>query len=363
MQVQDNYSVPNNRNKKKIKILLMIFCILIIAVGVSVYELYGIITSDNYGSLSMIDSQSGIDSGGISNTLAPSKSETLKYNGKTYERNENIVNLLFLGIDSNSDREERMKGYRSDMVLVCAVDTAEKKATLLSIPRDTYTTMYKIDASTGSVKSTVHNRINAAYSFGGGPRYFGAENSMACVQMFLQRECELDTSLPFTLNIPVYLYASIDMEGIAPVASSVGGIEVDLKYTIPGVGKKGETVLLQGSKAENYLFDRHNTPGGDLGRASKEQEFMIKLAKKIKSMGAADIILNLYDELQKYVDTNLNTTQMLDFAKILSKVDIDSIETYTIPGKTSTGSGPSYYFSDEEETLELLLSVYYNEVS
>jgi anionic cell wall polymer biosynthesis LytR-Cps2A-Psr (LCP) family protein len=368
LKEQDYYSAPKNKNSRIIRTLLVVFGILIVCAGVSFYVIYDIISDEDYSSLSLVPGKpiapvsTPKTSQGAAVTQTPAP-ETVTYNGKTYARNENIVNLLFLGIDYTEEREELRLGYRSDMVLVCAVDTAEKTASLISIPRDTYTSIYKIDADTGQIKKTVRDKITNAYSFGGGPDHLGPENSMAGVQMFLQREGKLKTPLDFTLNIPVYFYASIDIDGIAPVASSVGGIEVKLTYTIPDVGRKGETVLLKGEKAETYIRDRHNTTGGDIGRAGKEQDFMLKLAKKIKGMGAVEIILSLYDDLQKYVDTNLNTTQMVDFAKILMKVDIDSIKTYTIPGKNGMIDGTSYYIPDEQGTLDILLSVYYKEVS
>ncbi len=80
-------------------------------------------------------------------------------------------------------------------------------------------------------------------------------------------------------------------------------------------------------------------------------------------MGAVDTITTLYDELQKYVNTSLSLEQMLDFAKVLIDVEIDSIETYTIPGEGKTLSDGNWvYFHDEAATLQLLLDVYYEEV-
>jgi LCP family protein required for cell wall assembly len=357
-----DFDVPNpkNKNSKAIRVLLVVFCLLIICTGVSFYVIYNEIKTDDPSSLFENPHRTfAPQNGGTS----PEKYETIEYNGKTYVRNNDIINLLFLGIDSNASREDRHMGYRSDMVLVCAVDTAAKKVTLISLPRDTYTTVYNISADTGEIEKTRQNRVNAAFAFGGGPSHYGYQNAMACVELFLQRECELKNKLDFTLDIPVYLYAGIDMDGIIPVADSVGGIEVTLEYSIPGVGNKGQTVLLKGKKAETYLRDRHHTPGGDLGRAEKEQDFMIRLAKKIKGMGAVDIIVSLYDELQNYVDTNLNTTQMADLAKILMGVDLDEADKYIIPGKGDTLNGAYYYMPDEQATLELLLKVYYKETA
>lgn len=374
---QDSSSILKNKNGKKIRVMLAVLCFLIIMAGVSLYSIYNLIENDNSKALfqdpnqlviaptadqtdtSATGDNQSTEPGNSAITPVPTTTnlETIQYNGKTYARNPNIVNLLFLGIDYTVDRSSLDLGTRSDMVLVCALDTVTKKVTLISIPRDTKTTIKELN-KTGKITKTEQNKINTAYHFGND---YAAQNAMDCVQMFLQRQCKLKTKLSFNLNIPVYLYASIDIDGIAPVASAVGGIEVTLAYSIPGVGRNGQTVLLTGDKAANYIRDRHDDPDGDLGRASKEQYFMVKLAKKIKDNGIVNDILSLYSNLQKYVKTNLTTLQMVDFAKILSNVDIDSIQTYTIPGSPAN-DGTTYFYADEEQTLELLLSIYYNQV-
>lgn len=357
-----------NRNKRTIKVLIGALCFLVIAAGVSFYMIYDQLTDDNVRSLFPAPDKTDAPVSSFAVGEAPPPETTpapqrIVYNGRTYEKNPDIVNLLFLGIDYTDARKDLNLGYRSDVVLVCAVDVKAKKTTLISLPRDTYTTVYHIDEKTGAITKTRQNRVNAAFAFGGGPKSYGYDNAMACVGLFLQRKCKLGKPLEFSLDIPVYFYAGIDIDGIAPVAESVGGVEVTLDYSIPDVGSKGETILLKGAKAENYLRDRHNTPGGDMGRAEKEQIFLVKLAKKIKGLGAADIIINLWDDLQKYVRTNLTTTQMVDFAKTLKNVNLDSIEKYTIPGEGRLKNGDYFYFPDEEKTLELLLKVYYTEVN
>jgi anionic cell wall polymer biosynthesis LytR-Cps2A-Psr (LCP) family protein len=357
---------PNgrNRNRRKLRVLLGVLLLLIAAAGISVYQIYNSLTDDNVESLFPAPGASNapVPSDITAASGVPAALHKVTYEGKTYEKNPDIVNILFLGIDYTEARKELNLGYRSDVVLVCAVDAKANTAALISLPRDTYTTVYHIDQKTGGITKTRQNRINAAFAFGGGPKGYGYDNEMACVELFLQRKCKLSKPLGFSLDIPVYLYAGIDIDGIAPVAESVGGVEVTLEYTIPEVGNKGETVLLKGASAENYLRDRHHTPGGDMGRAKKEQDFLVLLAKKIKNMGAADIILSLWDDLQKYVTTNLTTTQMVDLAKILKKVDIDSIEKYTIPGEGRTKNGDYFFFPDEEACLKLFLQIYYNEI-
>jgi anionic cell wall polymer biosynthesis LytR-Cps2A-Psr (LCP) family protein len=362
---------PVNKNRRAIKALIAVFCVLV--AGVIAIGIYFIARwkGDDYsslqsGSLVVLAPEPNVtasdDNARVNEAPTPTPVQTtIEYNGSTYAKNDSVVNLVFLGIDSNSDRKKLMMGYRSDMVMVCAVDIASKKATLLSIPRDTSTTMYEIDGS-GNIKKTTQNKINAAFSLGGDSFEIRAANSMACVEMFLERRCELNEPLNFELDVPVYLYAAIDMDGIPKVASAVGGVEVTLTESVPSVGRKGETVLLKGQKAVDFITNRKNT-GGDEHRAARQQQFMIALAKKIKSMGPVDMILSLYDELQKYVWTNLSTDQMIDFAKVLTKTNIDSIDIRMVTGEGKTTGGTYYMYHDEEATLQMLLDIYYTKVS
>ena len=376
MEIND-YSIKKSANKKSankhtkaIKILLAVLGVLIAGVAICAFFIVDMIKDNDSGSL-FIDPRGQSVADANTDTInqldddtnnGPTVQDTIEYNGKTYVKNENVVNLLFLGIDTNAERKVNRMGYRSDVVIVCAVDVEAKTAKLISIPRDTYTTVYKVDDSDGSVTDILQDKINAAYSYGGGRNKYSYENACTAVEMFLQRECELNESLDFTLDIPVYLYAGIDMDGIPRVTSAVGGVEVTLEDSVPGVGRAGQTVTLKYQNAEDYLRNRHDT-GGDLARAERQRTFMIALAKKIKSMGAVDIILNLSDELNKYVDYNLTTDQMLDFAKILMNVDIDTIESNVITGTGKTMSGTYYHLHDEQATLELLLDIYYTEAS
>ncbi len=77
-------------------------------------------------------------------------------------------------------------------------------------------------------------------------------------------------------------------------------------------------------------------------------------------MNAPTIITSLSDDLTR-IRTNLETTQMLDLAKILMQTDIDSIEVHTIPGEGKMINGTYFMLHDEAATLDLLLSVYYTQ--
>ena len=276
-----------NRNRKAIVTLLAILGVLIAGAVVCVFVILGMVKSNDYSALFFDPDDTTSVSAETPDELqndAPNVTTQIEYNGQTYTKNENVVNILFLGIDTNEERSEQMMGYRSDMVMVCAVDVEAKTATLISIPRDTYTTVYKRDKSTGAITEVLQQKINAAYAYGGGASHYSYQNACDCTELFLQRENELETPLDFTLDIPINFYAGVDMDGISKVATAVGGVEVTLDYAIPGVGSKGETVLLEGANAEEYIRNRHDT-GGDLNRAERQRIFMLSLAKKNQKYG------------------------------------------------------------------------------
>ncbi len=356
---------PANRHSKQLKIMLAALGVLVAGLVVVGVVIYGQLTSDDVTALlvqtstpnpadDVNPSVSGIQ------TKAPEK-EGISYHGKTYVKNDSIVNIVFLGIDSEAERGAL---NHSDMMIVCAVDTVTKKAKLLTIPRDIWTDVSKIDTKTGKITKMIKQRLNTAYLFGGGPNKFGASNTKACIQNFLERKNELQTPLGFTLDIPVPYFVSIDMDGISKITDAVGGIEVTLDTTIPDVGRKGKTITLKGQKAEDYLRDRHNTAGSDFGRTARQRNFMIQLAKKIKSLGAVDLVTKLYEPFKTYGHTDLSIDQAVAFAKLLSGMDIDAIEQLVIPcypGKAGEDE-KDVLFDDEAKTLDMLLSIYYTEV-
>jgi len=243
LATQNNYSTekPKNRNSKVIKILLGVLGFLVVGTAISIFFLVDIFTNDDPSSLfeetslyivpekeeppvTQTTAKPEENNVSVISTPEPIDPNAIQYNDSIYIKNENIVNLLFLGIDTNTERRVGMAGYRSDVVMVCAIDVETRKATLISIPRDTRTTVQKVDEDTGVVTELVEWKINTVYSYGGGIKKFSSQNAIACVQMFLERNITLEDSLDFQLDIPVYLYASMDMDGIPHVASSVGGV-------------------------------------------------------------------------------------------------------------------------------------------
>lgn len=298
-------------------------------------------TGENIGQLVNEDTNAG-------------EKKVVTINGQEYRQKENITNILLMGIDSDKERVKNAQGWRSDMLMLVTIDRDNNQITCTSIPRDTRANVYKLD-SNGKITSEVTEKINHAYSYGGGPSKFSAENAMRCTEELL--ECSK------LLDVPIQYYISIDLDGIEILSDEVGGVEVTLDQNVPDVGKKGETVTLEGATTRKFLENRHDMSDGELTRQKHEQMFIKSLARKIKDMGAVQAAPGLYDMFIKFMRTNLTVDETVDLAKVLDKTKIDDIKfNVWEQGAPEIIGGVWYYRASQEEILNQMLDAIYQKV-
>lgn len=249
-----------------------------------------------------------------------------------FNTSDDIVVLTLLGIDTTPERAQEHMGWRSDSIAVCVIDIVRKSATVITVPRDTRAKIQKRN-SKGKVVGERMDKINAAYAYGGGAKKYSHENALQAISNLL--------------GLKLSYYASIDMDSIGPLADSMGGVELTLEDTVPGVGKKGETVLLKGEKATLYVRKRKGITGGsDIARTTRQQLFMKAAAFKLKSMGPVAAVPVLFASLGGRVRTNLSLEQMLALSTVLKGLDETQLEFVTLPGKGRTINGTSFYIVD-----------------
>lgn len=283
---------------------------------------------------------------------AAAAQNAITVNGEKYVYNDKIVNILLLGIDSDTtQRSQGRTGWRSDMIMLCSVNFETSDITMLSIPRDTRTKVYHVDEK-GKITKTVTDKLNAAYSYGGGPDKFSAENAMRCTAEFLECDSQVD--------VPIDYYMSIDLEGLPKLADVLDGVEVTLDQKFPGLGKKGEVVELRGDKVRKFLENRKDMQNGEYDRQKHERDFMMAVAKKVKSMGAAKAAPKLFPAFMDFMKTNLSLDKVLGFAGVLDKANLDSMKFEGLTeGTDGKIKGIWYYQANEEEVLQKMLDIMY----
>lgn len=278
--------------------------------------------------------------------------------GNEYNLDSAVVNILILGVDYDESRLG--KGLRSDTMMLLSVNTVDKTATLLSIPRDTRTTVNKLD-SNGMITSSLTTKINAAFAYGGGSSEststFGnrAKNAIDAAESLINDDGKY--------NVQISYYLVLDMDAIAPCVDAIGGVDITLEDSMPNIGNKGETVHLSGSNAELYVRTRKGAglDGSDTSRAERQRGFVKAYLQKLKTSNLVSTIPSLYNELSQYIYTNMDLDKIAALGLVLKDSDLANLNIDVLPGKPQYISGVSYYIADRDKLDDLIANLFYSE--
>ena len=105
----------------------------------------------------------------IANTAGKRNFDVL-YNHKKYTYNNNIINLLVLGIDSfliNYEKTGLYNGGQSDAIYMLSLDTVNKKFWLVQVPRDAVAYIDLYDEE-GNITASIEAQITVQHGAGNG---------------------------------------------------------------------------------------------------------------------------------------------------------------------------------------------------
>lgn len=311
------------------KILLFLILILIILVVGIAYK-----TQKNGGGLQ-----------GLLSTLVGHNEETLK--------NLDQIQVLLMGVSTDNG------GKLTDTIIIATYDPKNQKASLLSIPRDTFVGKNP-QTGTGS------DKINALYQKG--------------PEKTLEKVNEIT-------GLDIKYYMVIDNQALIKLVDVIGGVEfyvpIDMKYDDPTqdlhIDLKEGLQTLDGDKAEQLLRYRHGNldkktgkylgtypeeyGGDDYGRMRTQREFMIETAKQTLQAKNILKVKEIVDIAYEYVETNLSVSVIKDYVPYAVNVDVSNIQSAVLPGASygpsTTPSYPLWFFvAEKEETAKLVEELY-----
>jgi len=276
--------------------------------------------------------------------------EYITYNGELYYENPDIARFVLFGIDSSEIRDQRGAGARTDVMIVVAVDVKQNKITGIEIPRDTKAEVDLLDQD-GNVTDTMVTKINGAFQFGGREMGHGAQNSLNAINKLLSIDGKYDLKLTD--------YAGINIDGIGPLATAVGGVPVTLKNNIEGIGSRGETVTLKGKKAETFCRVRKGADltGSDIDRGKRQMDFIFGFISKVRKLGIGEIA-GIVSQVIQYTFTNLSMDEIVAYASVALKVPNENIDIIQLPGEDKL-DGLWYFIVDEEGMEQIVIDTFY----
>lgn len=343
-----SHSQSTTRKKKKRlkKVLLSIGCVflglILLVVGTYTY-LFIKGSSELFEGNYSITAPQGVET--------QNQGEFVVYNGKTYEYNKNITNILFMGVDKRELEETEVNGTggQADVIVLFAVDTKTGKISMINISRDTMTDVTVYSANGGYVGSQ-EQQLCLAYAYGDGKKT-SCENTVNSVKGLFY-------------NIPIKSYLALDLDGIAAVNDSIGGVDVTSPETV-GDFVNGQNYHLEGSLAESFVRSRnHESADANTLRMQRQQVYATQFMNKVISATKEKITtpVDLFNSSSPYTCTNLNPSKILYLAQSVVMSNGMSVEMNTVPGEAKMGETYAEYYVNESEFYELFLNVFYTPI-
>ena len=223
------------------------------------------------------------------------------------------VSVLLLGIDQ---RKGEQGTFPTDTIILFSLDPVGKTAAILSIPRDLWVEYPGLGRS-GRINGANIIGDEISYPGGGGPAY-----AVKTVENLL--------------GVRIQYYVLINFEVFYALVDAIGPVEVcpsqvihDEQYpdgsygymTVhfdPGCQELDAEHLLQ------YARVRHGDDQGDIGRAARQQEVILKIREKVLSVGGVSALLpqitTLWESLQDNIRTNMSFEEMVRLARTAEDV-------------------------------------------
>lgn len=251
------------------------------------------------------------------------------------------VNILLLGMDIGDPNQESNDSIkRTDTIMLLNYKPKTNSMKIVSIPRDTLINVNKSSA-----------KINAAFAIGGYNR--------------------IKSEVEKLLNINVNYLVKIDYNAFREVIDSIGGVEMTIErnmiYDDEGQNlhinfKAGETVKLDGEKAEQFFRWRKNNDGsgfanGDLDRIQNQQKFISKVIDKCTSPFILFRLPSIAMAIADNVETNIPAWRLLSYGFRFIGIDKEDLSMTTAAGTPKTINGQSFLVFDKNANKELISSL------
>lgn len=242
-------------------------------------------------------------------------------------------NILILGIDSNQgSSSDPFRNARSDSMILVTINPLTKTANAISIPRDSK--VYIAD-------NHGIDKINAAHSYG------GPELVVKTVEQ--------------TFGVKINHYIDVDYAAVRKLVKALGGVYINVEKRMRYVDHAARLnidlypgyQLLNAKQAEGYLRFRHDAVG-DIGRMRRQQWFVNGVLKKLQSPEIIPKIPQLIQLLSKHIKTDMNFYELSQLATYSKIINLDEIQTSTLPGKPSKFGHISYWILDTNKTQEII---------
>ena len=243
-----------------------------------------------------------------------------------------IYTYLVAGLDEAASN--------TDVLFLVSYSQLEEEATVLQIPRDTFS---RYENTEGKINRIVPTLL---------ARGMARDEAMSELRRYVEDG----------FGIEIDGYVSFDTEGFRQVVDAVGGVDITSDRDIVIFDEHGEeqftvkrgTTHLNGKMAETFVRFRRGYATGDLGRIDAQKLFIDAFLRSVKAMGI-DEAARLAVALVTEVRTDLKPYDVLrlitENKKALGNLNV---KYATLPGEATVVDGASFYVLNRKNAAEIL---------
>ncbi len=226
---------------------------------------------------------------------------------------QETTNILLLG----SDRRPNTPNWRTDVMMIIAIDEATKQVGVISLPRDIYVDV--IPDHRGNKINVIDYLGEQDEPNGGGPKLLG--------QIIEDK-----------IGVPIDHYIRFDFEAFKKLVDAMGGVEIEIDcplYDPYGYDQGGLPLALDkgvhrlnGGQALSYV--RSRLVGGDLERERRQQRFAWAVRSQILDENLLTRVPAMYQALNDHVQTDLGLRDAIKLVRFALGLDAKNVHGFVV---------------------------------
>ncbi len=324
--------------------------------------------------------------------------ETITYKGERYKYNTDLKTILFMGVDKTEkvkEQEYAGRGGQSDVLMLFVLDTNKQQTQILQISRDSMAMgvdktekvkeqeyagrggqsdvlmLFVLDTNKQQTQILQISRDSMAqvdvYDMDG--EYLTTDTMQIATQYAYgdgaKKSCLLtkETVSELLYGIPIQSYISLNIDGIAVISETMGGIRITVPedYTwIDPSFEKGAEVVLKGAQAEAYVRSRDTSvTGSNNNRMERQNQVVEAVAVQLPERAKEDpnLYMKLFSSAEQYMVSDLSTSELEKLSTYESYLEIEQV-----PGEVKAGDLHDEFYVNDEELYDLLIKLFYKKI-
>lgn len=288
--------------------------------------------------------------------VEPLEEGDIRYHGKVYTYNKDILTFLCMGVDKRGEAEASenlLKGGQADAIFLAVLDQDQKKISIIGVNRDTMAEISVYD-SNGLFVGKEMAQIALQHAYGDG----------------MEESCERTVEAVSHLfyGLPIHGYCALNMEVIELLNDAVGGVDVTVESDVYISGrlkwKAGEQLHLTGKDAFSFVQGRDTTIAQSAeDRLARQKQYLQAFIRQAMLAVRQDMTLpvRLYSQVMPYMVTDITSDEAVYLAGQALSYSFDAESIYSMTGEVKMGEKYEEFYQDDTALYEMILEIFYKE--